>query len=615
MEMEDGENVQASSETSSSFSHRRSTGVLITDAVSFGESVPRLVSDNIVKVVRGVRESEQKKGMIRKILPKIKPVALDVKESRRVRGNLWRMYGEPMHFLTLEFKEWDLELKYATHLARQNKWMVQTGVACRTLLGLAMVVSRLLAPAAKFDFWVAWIFLPSVTTLLFFFQWLQMKFCSTFVQRKYHNVLLFWSFVQIANLVLFRWVLEPAALDRSCLQMVNSHEEMRMVRENLEGTMQAIGIYLLLAMFVLNMYFQHLVYLVLFAMAGYMLPFLHKVSKYPQGSMCSHWEPYEHLAILCIIVLFMGYMLEYTSRKDFIQSLMLESERTRSDALLKNVLPTVMIQRLQELDGTQSGQRFECVTVLFADVVSFTVMSSKISATALVELLNEMFIRLDLLAAEAGIEKIKTVGDCYMAAAGLPEVTTDHAKVMARFGLDLLEIMASGAIRNPVTSEPVQMRVGLHSGPCVAGVIGHKKFAYDVWGDAVNTASRMESHGEAMRLHCTADSYQLLKRDFDCEARDPAVEVKGKGKMQTYFVLRELGQHETRTFRFSRSMPPILLRQKTVSSLISRQQTKPAQLSPWTPRRSLPVVTSIRSRDHGLYSVEDGIELGEIRDH
>eukprot|EP00747_Dinoflagellata_sp_TGD_P123899 gnl/TRDRNA2_/TRDRNA2_173899_c6_seq1.p1 gnl/TRDRNA2_/TRDRNA2_173899_c6~~gnl/TRDRNA2_/TRDRNA2_173899_c6_seq1.p1 ORF type:complete len:325 (+),score=66.00 gnl/TRDRNA2_/TRDRNA2_173899_c6_seq1:88-975(+) len=243
--------------------------------------------------------------------------------------------------------------------------------------------------------------------------------------------------------------------------------------------------------------------------------------------------------------------MEVLHRKDFIQTTMLWKERQRSDLLLHNILPAPVVEQLhisQRLGQHHAiERRYDQATVLFADVVSFTTMSAQISAPRLVQILNLMFNRFDDLAVQNGVEKIKTIGDCYMAAAGLPLENPCHAQTMARFGLQMLQVVASGELRNPSTDQPIQVRVGIHSGPCVAGVIGNKKFAYDIWGDAVNTASRMESHGEPMRLHCSGDTYEQLKDDFDCEAREPMT-VKGKGKMQTYFVIAEKNDTKGKSF-------------------------------------------------------------------
>lgn len=195
---------------------------------------------------------------------------------------------------------------------------------------------------------------------------------------------------------------------------------------------------------------------------------------------------------------------------------------------------------------------YDEVTVLFADVVSFTTMSAMIDPPTLVALLNQMFTAFDEIAIQNGVEKIKTIGDCYMAATGVPLNMRQHAKAMARFGLQMLAKVKEGTFVNPKTGEPIQVRVGMHSGPCVAGVIGHKKFAYDIWGDAVNTASRMESHGKPMHLHCSAATRALISDDFNCEARE-VMKVKGKGEMQTYFVESEKPHAAHRVYVASRA--------------------------------------------------------------
>jgi class 3 adenylate cyclase len=170
-------------------------------------------------------------------------------------------------------------------------------------------------------------------------------------------------------------------------------------------------------------------------------------------------------------------------------------------------------------------------SVLFADVVDFTPMSASLSPAELVSLLNQVFTSFDGFVAELGLEKIKTIGDAYMAAAGVPQARPDHAHLIAELALRIRDHRAV----DPVSGESLRFRIGIDSGPVTAGVIGSDKFAYDLWGDTVNTASRMESSGVPEEIQITERTQELLKGEYECEPRGP-VEVKGKGTMPTFLL-------------------------------------------------------------------------------
>lgn len=188
-----------------------------------------------------------------------------------------------------------------------------------------------------------------------------------------------------------------------------------------------------------------------------------------------------------------------------------------------------------QLANTALAEAFDSVTILFADVVGFTKISSRVTPEQLVLLLNELFTVFDNLADANGLEKIKTIGDAFMAAAGLPNPHPLHAHAAARMALQMTEAVSMFC---DDLGNPLLIRIGLHSGSCVAGVIGRRKFIYDVWGDCVNTASRMESHGEPMRVHCSQETADKIQHDFELEYRGE-MEIKGKGKMKTYFIVAE----------------------------------------------------------------------------
>jgi class 3 adenylate cyclase len=203
------------------------------------------------------------------------------------------------------------------------------------------------------------------------------------------------------------------------------------------------------------------------------------------------------------------------------------------------VLPHAIVERLKggpevTPDGFTEviADSFAEVTVLFADIVGFTRFSEGVSAEVLVDVLNDIFTRFDNIADNRGLEKIKTIGDTYMAAAGIPVPVADHAVRAAHMALDIIEAMERF---NEQSLYKLKVRIGMSTGPLVAGVIGKRKFIYDLWGDVVNTASRMESHGVAGRIQVTGSTRQRLSEPFMLEKRG-AIDVKGKGEMYTWFL-------------------------------------------------------------------------------
>jgi adenylate cyclase len=208
-----------------------------------------------------------------------------------------------------------------------------------------------------------------------------------------------------------------------------------------------------------------------------------------------------------------------------------EAAQERSDALLLNVLPATIAERLKRTPET-IAEHYDGVTVLFADVVDFTPLSADMTPTELVELLNEVFTVFDRLTDKLGVEKIKTIGDCYMAAAGLPERRDDHATIVTQLALEIRDYVEA----HEFGGRRLEFRIGINSGPAVAGVIGVRKFIYDVWGDVVNTASRMESHGERGTIQITRGTYELVRDGFRCEPRG-TITVKGKGDMEIWHVV------------------------------------------------------------------------------
>lgn len=203
----------------------------------------------------------------------------------------------------------------------------------------------------------------------------------------------------------------------------------------------------------------------------------------------------------------------------------------QSDDLLHNILPDEIANRLKA-DTTMIADSFESASVLFVDVVDFTPMSAGMSATQLVGLLNSTFVTFDGFVEELGLEKIKTVGDAYMVAGGVPALRHDHAEAVAELALRIRDHVSA----HEFEGHKIRVRIGINSGPVVAGIIGSHKFAYDLWGDVVNTASRMESEGLPGSIQVSAATHELIRGRFLCDRRG-MIPVKGKGEMETYLLV------------------------------------------------------------------------------
>ena len=232
-----------------------------------------------------------------------------------------------------------------------------------------------------------------------------------------------------------------------------------------------------------------------------------------------------------VVLLFAGVFLRQRNR--------IGKEKQRSEELLLNILPEETAQELKE-KGHANAKHIDQVTVLFTDFKGFTAMSEKLSPEALVKDLHLCFSLFDDICEKYGVEKIKTIGDAYMAAGGLPSPNQTHAQDVVKAALEMVEAVESGKVKKIAENLPFfEIRIGIHTGPVVSGIVGVKKFQYDIWGDTVNTASRMESSGEVGKVNISQATYQLIKNDsyFKFHNRGK-IEAKGKGKIEMYFAAK-----------------------------------------------------------------------------
>lgn len=235
--------------------------------------------------------------------------------------------------------------------------------------------------------------------------------------------------------------------------------------------------------------------------------------------------------------------------------LALRLSQQKSDHLLRNILPSAIIENLKKGDAA-AAERFESTTVLFADIVGFTSLAARISALEVVKFLNQIFSKFDQLTEKHALEKIKTSGDAYIVAGGVPVPRADHAEAIANMALDMQKVIADFKTD---TGESFQIRIGINTGPVVAGVIGTKKFIYDLWGDTVNVASRMESQGLPGYIQVTTAIYELLKDRYIFEERG-AIAVKGKGEMITYWLKAKKDDSAVATYSCDTKSTPSELR-------------------------------------------------------
>lgn len=230
-----------------------------------------------------------------------------------------------------------------------------------------------------------------------------------------------------------------------------------------------------------------------------------------------------------------GFGLTYMISNSFYFMYLLEVSRKQADDLLLNILPSSVAKRLKEGEET-IADNYESASIMFVDIVNFTPISAASTPKEMVILLSELFSHFDKLVEKHNAEKIETIGDSYMVAVGLPIRRDDHAQIIASLALDIQAYLEQGVVINEQT---ISCRIGINSGSVMAGVIARKKISYNVWGDTVNTASRMESHGIPGQIQISDTTYELIKENFHCEPRG-LIDVKGKGPMKTYLLKDKL---------------------------------------------------------------------------
>ncbi len=269
-----------------------------------------------------------------------------------------------------------------------------------------------------------------------------------------------------------------------------------------------------------------LAFAVLVTISGFLQPYV-RLTNNLSSTLVIFFFVMNLIAVGSLVFMMVFY---FVSQKNMFQQ--------KSETLLLNILPKEIAAILKDESRT-IADHYEEASILFADMVGFTPLSAQLPPVEMVELLNEVFSFFDSLLDKYGVEKIRTIGDSYMVASGVPRGRPDHAQALAWMALEMRDYISTHEFRN---NQRVSFRIGINSGSMIAGVIGRRKFVYDVWGDAVNVASRMESHGMGGAVQITQTTYELIKDEFVCEPRG-TVNVKGKGEMEVWWVVSPKQSH------------------------------------------------------------------------
>jgi guanylate cyclase len=270
-----------------------------------------------------------------------------------------------------------------------------------------------------------------------------------------------------------------------------------------------------------------LAFLFLVFLSGLLEPFLRPANNLPSWLVVGLFVG-NIIAVSSIAILMLVY---FVNQKNFAFEL-LRIEEEKAENLLLNILPKEIAPILKNENRT-IAERFEAASILFADLAGFTELSARLDPEEMVDILNEIFSHFDGLVEKHGVEKIRTIGDNYMVVAGAPRPRPDHAQALARVALEMNDYICN---HPKICERQIEFRFGINSGPVIGGVVGRKKFVYDVWGDAVNIASRMESHGLPRRIQISNATYELVRSEFLCEPRGKLI-IKGKGEMETWILV------------------------------------------------------------------------------